>query len=171
MGSGNCYLYDHWGSSDIDNLVARIRYMARGLNCGWIILDHLSIVVSGLGDGDERRLIDNAMTYLRTLVEETGVGLFLVSHLKRPEGNRGHEEGATTSLSQLRGSHAIAQLSDLVVGLERNQQGDDPNLTTLRVLKNRYSGEVGLAGYLRYSRDTGRLSEVDQTFEDEKVDF
>lgn len=171
VGSGNCFLYDHWGSSDIENLVSRIRYMAKGLGCSWIILDHLSIVVSGLGDGDERRLIDNAMTYLRTLVEETGVGLFLVSHLKRPEGNRGHEEGATTSLSQLRGSHAIAQLSDLVVGLERNQQGDDPNLTTLRVLKNRYSGEVGLAGYLRYSRDTGRLSEVDQTFEDEKVDF
>jgi twinkle protein len=159
VGSGRCFLYDHWGSSDIDNLVARVRYMARGCGCSWIILDHLSIVVSGLGDGDERRLIDNAMTYLRTLVEEVGVGLILVSHLKRPEGNKGHEEGATTSLSQLRGSHAIAQLSDMVIGLERNQQGENPNVTQLRVLKNRFSGATGLCCDLFYNRETGRLTE------------
>jgi twinkle protein len=159
VGSGRLYLYDHWGSSDIDNLISRVRFLARGCGCSWVILDHLSIVVSGMGDGDERRLIDNAMTLLRTLVEETGVGLLLVSHLKRPEG-KGHEEGATTSLSQLRGSHAIAQLSDMVIGLERNQQSDSPNTTTVRVLKNRFSGDTGVACELYYNKDTGRLSET-----------
>jgi twinkle protein len=107
------------------------------------------------------------MTYLRTLVEETGVGLFLVSHLRRPEGDKGHEQGAKTSLSQLRGSHSIAQLSDMVIGLERDQQGKNPNVTTLRVLKNRFSGETGLAGYLEYDRDTGRLAECSGDFVDE----
>lgn len=158
LGSGRLYLYDHFGSTDISNLLSRIRYMARSLECRWVILDHLSIVVSGLGDGDERRLIDNAMTALRTLVEETGIGLLLVSHLKRPTGT-GHEEGAQVSLSQLRGSAAIAQLSDMVLGAERNQQGDDPNLITLRVLKNRFTGDTGEAGYLRYDKTTGRLAE------------
>jgi twinkle protein len=167
VGSGRVFLYNHFGSSDIDNLVSRVRFLARGCGCSWIILDHLSIVVSGLGDGDERRLIDNAMTYLRTLVEETGVGLFLVSHLRRPEGDKGHEQGAKTSLSQLRGSHSIAQLSDMVIGLERNQQGENPNLTTLRVLKNRFSGETGEAGFLNYDRETGRLSETTGDFVDE----
>lgn len=171
VGSGRVYLYNHFGSSDIENLVSRVRFLARGLGCSWIVLDHLSIVVSGLGDGDERRLIDNAMTLLRTLVEETGVGMFLVSHLRRPEGDKGHEQGAKTSLSQLRGSHSIAQLSDMVVGLERNQQGDNPNLTTLRVLKNRFSGETGEAGYLSYDRDTGRLSETTGDFKDETKTF
>lgn len=159
VGCGHLFLYDHWGSSDIDNLVSRVRYMARGLGCNWIVLDHLSIVVSGLGDGDERRLIDNAMTMLRTLVEETGVGMILVSHLKRPEGNKGHEEGAITSLSQLRGSHAIAQLSDIVIGLERNQQSEQPNTTTVRVLKNRFTGDTGESGHLYYNRNSGRLTE------------
>lgn len=167
VGSGRLYLYNHFGSSDIDNLIARVRYLAKGCGCNWIVLDHLSIVVSGLGDGDERRLIDNAMTYLRTLVEETGVGMFVISHLRRPEGDRGHEQGAKTSLSQLRGSHSIAQLSDMVIGLERDQQGKNPNVTTLRVLKNRFSGETGIAGYLGYDRDTGRLSEVSGEFKDE----
>jgi len=166
VGSGRVYLYDHFGSSDLDNLLARVRYLAKGCGCGWIILDHLSIVVSGLGDGDERRLIDNAMTMLRTLVQETGIGLFLVSHLKRPP-DKGHEEGAKTSLSQLRGSHAIAQLSDMVLGAERNQQGDNPNVTTIRVLKNRFTGETGEACFLIYNPDTGRLIETDEPFEDE----
>ncbi|UHX60262.1 primase/helicase protein [Ralstonia phage vRsoP-WF2] len=161
VGSGRLFLYDHFGSSDIDNLVSRVRFMAKGLGCKWVILDHLSIVVSGLGDGDERRLIDNAMTMLRTLVEETGIGMFVVSHLRRPEGDRGHEQGARTSLTQLRGSHSIAQLSDMVIGLERNQQGENPNVTTLRVLKNRFSGETGEAGFLLYDRETGRLEETD----------
>lgn len=160
LGTGRLYLYDHFGSTDIDNLLARVRYLVRGCGCRWVILDHLSIVVSGLGDGDERRLIDNAMTMLRTLVEETGCGLVLVSHLKRPEG-KGHEEGARTSLGQLRGSAAIGQLSDIVIGLERDQQGDNPNVTTVRVLKNRFSGETGEAGMLEYDRETGRLRAVD----------
>jgi len=160
VGNGKCYLYDHFGSTQIDNLLARVRYLAKACDCRWIILDHLSIVVSGLGDGDERRLIDNAMTALRSLVQETGVGLFLVSHLKRPEG-KGHEEGATTSLSQLRGSHSIAQLSDMVLGLERNQQGENPNTTVLRVLKNRFSGETGVGCSLVWDQATGRLNEAD----------
>lgn len=171
VGSDRLYLYNHFGSSDIGNLLARIRYLAKGCGCKWIVLDHLSIVVSGLGDGDERRLIDNAMTALRTLVEETGVGMFLVSHLKRPTDGKGHEEGAKTSLSQLRGSAAIGQLSDMVIGLERNQQSKNPNVTTVRVLKNRFSGETGIAGYLLYNRDTGRLSETEPAFEDESPTF
>ena len=165
VGSGRCYLYNHFGSTAIDNLLSRVRFLARGCGCNWIVLDHLSIVVSGIGDGDERRLIDNAMTALRALVEETGVGLILVSHLKRPEG-KGHEDGAQTSLGQLRGSAAIGQLSDIVVGMERNQQGDDPNMTVLRVLKNRFSGETGVAGQLYYDRKTGRLSEQAVTTEE-----
>jgi twinkle protein len=100
-------------------------------------------------------------------VEELGIGLILVSHLKRPEG-KGHEEGAQTSLSQLRGSGAIAQLSDIVIGLERNQQDEkQQHLTCVRVLKNRFSGETGIACYLRYSPETGRLTEGHPDFKDE----
>ncbi len=47
-----------------------------------IFLDHLSILLSGL-DGDERKMIDTTMTRLRSLVERTGIALFLVSHLRR----------------------------------------------------------------------------------------
>lgn len=165
LGTGRVYLYDHFGSTDVENLLNRIRYLATGCGCRYIILDHLSIVVSGLDDGDERKAIDVAMTKLRTLVQETGICLIMVSHLKRPSGDRGHEQGAETSLSQLRGSHSIAQLSDMVLGLERNQQDEETkNLTTLRVLKNRFSGETGIATHLLYDKETGRLHECNPDF-------
>jgi len=59
----------------------------------------------------------------------------------------------------LRGSHSIGQLSDIVIGLERDQQGEDRNTTKVRVVKNRFTGETGEACSLTYDQDTGRLKE------------
>lgn len=163
MGTNRYFMFDHWGSMGEDNLLNKIRYLAKGLDCKWIILDHLSIVVSDQAEGDERKAIDAIMTKLRALVQETGIGLFLVSHLKRPAGGKGHEDGHKVSLAELRGSAAIAQLSDMVIGLERNQQHKDPvvrNTTTVRVLKNRFAGLTGACCWLEYSADTGRMTET-----------
>ena len=123
-------------------------------------LDHLSILLSGL-DGDERRMIDSTMTRLRSLVERTGITLFLVSHLRRSNSDsNSHEEGGRVSLGQLRGSHSISQISDCVIALERDQQSEDSNnTTTVRVLKNRYSGEVGVATRLEYDLSTCKFYE------------
>lgn len=167
IGNGRFYLYDHFGSLDSGNLLSKLRYMIVSLGCKRIFLDHISIVVSGMDtdeDGGERKAIDKLMTNLRSLVEETGATMFVVSHLKRPE-KKGHEEGAQVSLSQLRGSGAIAQLSDMVIGLERNQQGDNPNVLTLRVLKNRFCGLTGVSGYLKYDPETGRLEDYEEGVE------
>ena len=166
VGDKNVFFYDHFGSMSEDSLMNVIRTYAKSFDCKWIVLDHLSIVVSDQdGSLDERKTIDAIMTKLRKIVQETGVGLFLISHLKRPVG-KAHEDGGQISLAELRGSSSIAQLSDIVLGLERNQQAEDPiirNQTTVRVLKNRFSGLTGKACRLQYNGETGRLTEV---FED-----
>ena len=164
------WIHAHFGSNDLDEIFSKIRFMVVGCGCKWIVVDHLHMLVSPVAEGDERRNIDNIMTKLRSIVEETGAGMILVSHLRRIEGNRGHENGVTVGLNHLRGSQSIAQLSDCVIALERNQQADDlieSNTTHLRVLKSRYTGDVGMATHLLYNRDTGRLSEVDVEEEDE----
>lgn len=162
------YFYDHFGSHEGDSLLNKIRYMVVGLGCKYIFLDHISIMVSGVEEGDERRLIDNLMTKLRSLVQELGCGLFLVSHLKRPAGDKGHEDGARTSLAQLRGSAAIAQLSDNVIGIERDQHHEtDSNISTIRVLKSRRIGESGVIGCLGFNKLTGRMTEVKGEFVNE----
>jgi twinkle protein len=159
MATWNLYLYDGFGSYDPDVIYNRIDYLANGLDCRIIFLDHLSILLSGL-DGDERRMIDTTMTKLRSLVERTGIALFLVSHLRRTQTDHNHEEGARVTIGQLRGSASIAQLSDGVIALERNQQsGSDDSATTIRVLKNRYSGETGIAGQLTYDLNTCKFTE------------
>ena len=136
--------------------------MAKAQKIKWVVLDHLNLVMSGDVKVDERRNIDALMTQLREVVVETNIGLFVVSHLSRQPGTS-HEEGAAISLSHLRGSQGIAQLSNMVIALERNQQSDDPitrNTTTLRILKNRYTGETGVTGHLLYDQVTGRLNET-----------
>ena len=101
------------------------------------------------------------MTSLRKLVQELNIALITVCHLKRLEGNRDHVDGARTSLGHLRGSGAIAQLSDMVLGCERNQQDEEnKNLMTIRVLKNRFLGKTGIACQLQYDDKSGRLLEL-----------
>ncbi len=160
LAKWNLFLFDGFGSFDPDLIYNRIEYLATGLDTRVIFLDHLSILLSGL-DGDERRMIDTTMTRLRSLVERTGIALFLGSLLRRTSSDQNHEEGARVTLGQLRGSAAIAQLSDGVIALERNQQsasgGSD---TTVRILKNRYSGEVGVACRLSYDLNTCKFNET-----------
>ena len=168
IGSGRFFAFDHFGSIDNDEILSRVRFMAQALECKWIFVDHLSILVSGQEEGDERKSIDILMTKLRSLVEQTGIGMLLVSHLRRPAGDRGHEDGKEITLSHLRGSASIAHLSDGVIGLERNQQDTDDvkaNTTTLRILKNRYTGDTGIATHLHYNKETGRMKEIDNPYE------
>ena len=161
INNWNLYLYDHFGSLSSDTIYNRIEYMALGLDIKVIFLDHLSILLSGL-QGDERRMIDQTMTNLRSLVERTGISLFLVSHLRRTHTDQDHTDGAKVSLGQLRGSQAISQLSDTVLALERDQQSND-DISTLRVLKNRYSGDTGEAAQLKYDKSTCRFNETTTT--------
>ena len=162
LGSGNWFLYDHHGSLDPDNLINKVRYLVVGLNCKTVFIDHLSILISGQADGDERRMIDNTMTELRSLVQDVGCRLMLVSHLRRTE--RSTEEGLSRpSLNLLRGSHAIGQISDIVLSAERNQQsedGEEKDVSIIRILKNRHTGDTGVCGKLKWDRTTARLNEV-----------
>ena len=171
--SGRVFIHAHLGATDIEEIFSKLRYIIVGCECKWVIVDHLHMLVNVLSEGDERRGIDMLMNRLRSLVEETGVGMILGSHLRRASGDRGHEKGIEVSLSHLKGSQGIAQLSDCVIALERNQQAEDideSNTTKVRVLKSRYTGDTGLACSLRYNTETGRLFEVtdEETFDYEQ---
>lgn len=148
--------YDSWGSSEVEHIMNKARYLAVGLQCDFIILDHVSMVVSGL-DVDERKTLDMLMTSLRQFVENTDVGLIAVCHLARRPGKT-YTEGSQISLSDLRGSAGIEQISDIVIAQERNQQDEsEPDVHTIRVLKNRPVGKLGTCGYAKYHETTGRL--------------
>jgi twinkle protein len=156
------YLFDlSFETVGVEELLSQLRFMAKSLGCKRIILDHLSFIVGGIDTDNERKAIDLAMTKLRGFVKATGITLFLVVHLRRPDGNKGFDEGLEVSTNFIRGSQSIEQLSDIVLALERNKR--DPilhNWVRVRVLKNRFNGKDGMiACHLEYSPDTGRLTE------------
>jgi twinkle protein len=123
------------------------------------VLDHISIVTSGIESSSEgeRKDIDILMTRLQSLTQETGMGILAIVHLKRKNGTS-FNEGGQISLSDLRGSGSLEQLSDNVYGLERDQQADgaDACKSTIRVLKCRETGDTGEADELLYDRNIGR---------------
>lgn len=142
-------IYDHFGSNEVDDLLSKIRHMA-ALGCKYIVLDHLSIVVSDQS-GDERKQLDEIATKLKTLCMELSVCVLAVIHQNRS--------------GQIRGTAGVEQLANIVIKLMRDKESDDPwrrNITKVVVQKNRFCGKTGPATYLQYSPETGRLSELDQ---------
>lgn len=160
LGTGKFVMYNHFGSLDNSSILNAIRYMAVTEKCDFILIDHISIAVSGIESNNERKLIDILMTRLRQLCEELGVGLICICHLKRGDGKKSAEEGGSISLEDLRGSQAIAQLSDTIIALERNQQAESDvkkNLVQMRVLKCRQTGDTGIGGKLWFNKERNRL--------------
>jgi len=147
---GRFVLLDHkgWGNN-LDTLKSRIRYMANSLGCRWIVLDHLHIALSSIaGASGDWSGIDELMTELVALVQELNVGLHLVSH--------------TSEGRNLRGSRGISKLADAVIYLERDKHNEDPeiaNTTQVVVDKNRFAGSTGIACFLKYNPETGRMTE------------
>ena len=174
-GTNRLHFYDHFGSVDDDSLVSKIRFMANGLGCKYIFLDHLSIVVSEFAaEGGERERIDSIMTRLKSLTQELGIWLGLVVHLRKTAGGKSFEEGAIPTLDDLRGSGAIKQLSNSVFALSRNQQAEDDvsrNTSLLTTLKCRFTGRTGPADYLLFDAETGRMQPAELPITRETRDF
>jgi len=86
--------------------------------------------------------------------------------LRRPS-SKPYVEGGQAALAVVRGTAGVGQLSDLVIGLERNGQADDPierNTTKIRILKNRFCGSTGVATELFFDHSTGILTEIEGEF-------
>ena len=156
--SNKLHFFKHFGSVQSDRLMQKANYLATGLGCDFIILDHITMVLSGNHTNDERKDIDILMTRLAELVTATGVGVIGVVHLRRTGRETSFNEGGEVSLTDLRGSSQLEALSFNVWAAERDQQSPtQADILMLRVLKNREWGFTGLADTLFYNHETGRL--------------
>jgi twinkle protein len=140
-------IYDHFGSNSIQEILNKVRHM-HNLGCKYIILDHLSIVVSDQS-GDERKQLDEIATKLKTLCMELNIAVIAVIHVNRQ--------------GQIRGTAGVEQLANIVIKLHREKLSEDPwrrNVVKLVVEKNRFCGRTGPGAYLWYNPNTGRLTEL-----------
>ncbi len=140
-------VYDHFGSNSIQEILNKVRHM-HNLGCKYIILDHLSIVVSDQS-GDERKQLDEIATKLKTLCMELNIAVIAVIHVNRK--------------GEIRGTAGVEQLANIVLHLFREKLSEDPwrrNVTKIIVAKNRFCGRTGPGAYLHYNDHTGRLTEL-----------
>ncbi len=161
--------HDSFGSMEVDQLMRKLRYCVKVEKCQFIILDHISIIISGQdGNTNERKEIDLAMTRIASFAVEHGVGVVIVSHLSKNK-EKSWGEGAVPSLEDLRGSMALGQLAFNVIALARNVTDDvTPNIATLWVLKNRAFGLTGRCDTLNYDHSTGRLFAIPDSYQEHK---
>jgi twinkle protein len=155
INSDRVVVWDHFGSNSVDAVLEKVRHM-HALGCKYIVLDHLSIVVSDQS-GDERKQLDEISTKLKTLCMELNIAVLAVIHQNRA--------------GQIRGTAGVEQLANIVIKLERNKTDMDKwrrNVTKMTVEKNRFSGTAGPACYVYYNPATGRLEELE---EDEVATF
>ncbi|WEM05512.1 DNA primase/helicase [Ralstonia phage BOESR1] len=151
-------MYDSFGETEWATIKGKIRFMVVSEGIKLIYLDHLTAMAD---TADEKGSLEQIMKEMAGLANELGCIIHFVSHLSTPEG-KPHEEGGRVSIRHFKGSRAIGFWSYLLLGLERDQQAEDPivrQTTTLRVLKDRYTGQAtGEVIYLSYDRDTGLLA-------------
>lgn len=149
LNTDRVVIWDHFGSNSVDAVIDKVRHMA-ALGCKYIVIDHLSIIVSDQS-GDERKQLDEIATKLKTITMELDLAVIAVIHTNRA--------------GQIRGTAGVEQLSNIVFRLERDKTEVNEwrrNITKLTVEKNRFCGYTGPACYLWYNKDTGRLTELSQ---------
>ena len=160
-------IFDHFGSIPTDQLLQKLKQMVFLDGCRWIILDHLSMVISGLKSDNERRDLDNIMTELAAFCKKYDVFILSISHMKRvdiqiPKDKEGNllPFWYPVRKESLRGSAALEQLSWVVLGVEPEEL-PDRSRGRIRsvVLKNRPHKKLGIADTLIMD-DNGQFSDA-----------
>ena len=143
------FLYSHFGSDDPDVILDTIRFLVAARSCRYIILDHISMVVSGLKSRDATQALDYLSTRLQMMLMELDFGLILVSHV--------NDELLT------RGSRNISKVGNTWIHLSRDLKSSDDRLvrtTDVSIFKNRFAWKTGPICQLLFDPVTYTLSEV-----------
>jgi twinkle protein len=148
--------YKHFGSLDSKHLFNLLDYVVIGKGVKLIMLDHISLLVSGMrsesGEG-ERRDIDMLVTNLRSFCERTKAIIVCATQLKRKE--KSYSKGGEITEADARGSGAIEHISDVVFSLNVNNE-ESPFDAQIKIIKNRITGWKGNADLIAYNPETGR---------------
>jgi archaellum biogenesis ATPase FlaH len=164
----------HFGSLPITELMSKIKHMVLVEKCGYIVLDHLSVVISGSDIANERKELDMVMTELAAFCAANDVCIIAVSHINRGDGTlfkapKGKEEEGfwvKVTKEMMRGSAALEQLSFIIIGLEPFIKPDRTRgPVRLTVLKNRPWSYLGACDEFQVDEETWEviLSQTDST--------
>jgi DnaB helicase-like protein/Toprim domain-containing protein len=140
------HIYDHFGSDDPRAIVDVLQFLAGPCGCKYIFLDHISMIVSGTTNEDERKTLDWISTRVAMLAKQHNVCIVMVSHV--------NDDGLT------RGSRNISKVAHCVISLRRDIKHPDPAVrckTEFMIEKNRFGSMTGPAGAAVFNNETFTL--------------
>lgn len=156
-------IVDHFGSMPVDGLMNKIKHLHLVEGCKFIILDHVSMVVSGTETDNERKELDIVMTNLASFCAANPVHVFVVSHINRsnaqqflpPKGKENEPFWVNVTKESARGSSALEACSWNIVALEPEVKPDfSRGRVRFKVLKTRFGNFLGIADVFSLDQDT-----------------
>jgi len=159
-------MLSHFGSLPVSELMNKIKHMHLVEGCKYIMLDHLSMVISGLETDNERKQLDIVMTELAAFCAANQVCVIAVSHINRtnanqfvaPKGKENEPYWVQVTKESMRGSSSLEQLSFIILGLEPQIMPDrSRGNVRLTVLKNRPWGYLGVCDEFKIDDNTWQV--------------
>ena len=138
-----CYIQSTFDTDDPDAVLNNIRFLVSSCGCSIIFLDHLSMLVTGVEEEDERKKLDYICTRLKKMAIQLGFALVSIIHV--------NDNGQTRS------SRYPPKIANTVIHLERDVKHPDPKarrITKLIVEKGRGQGcTTGPIGSVIYDNE------------------
>lgn len=148
---------DHQGSCDSDELFDKINFLIDGMDCKMIILDPVTLALSGQDSSE-----DDFASDLLKIVKRKKIAWVNVHHLRKSgSGAVANSTGGDICEEDIKGSGVWFQTAMNNVMIMRNKEHDNftiRNTSKLKLTKCRRHGKnTGIAGFTYYNGDTGRL--------------
>jgi len=157
-GSDRYMILDHQGDVVDGELQKKIEYLVKGCGCKVIVLDPLTLALSG----ERNEGMDMFMSWLLRFVKREAIAHINVVHVrKNGSGTRANSTGADIHEEDIKGSGSLFQVSMNNILLMRDKENPDPlvrNTTKVVQSKARRTGNTGPAGYWLYDNHTARLA-------------
>lgn len=140
--NGSLWLYDQQGTTNIETVLGMIKYCAKELDISHVFVDNLAKVIKGEDDfNGQKSFVDECCAIAR----DSQIHIHIVHHMRK-----GNKETDALDKNDFKGSGAIADQVDNLIGIWRNKakelelktkgannsKSKEPD-TTLRVFKQR----------------------------------
>lgn len=144
----NLYFVDHFGYLE-QSVLAKHLKLCKRLGVKLVVIDHITAAATQFGsEGLTTQALDGLMYQLQALANELGLYVLVVSHV-----NSSCQGVMTTQ--HLRGSRSLAQVPDVVLGIQILDGGISEVRT---VIRDRMAGKMGRVCY-RY--DNGNYEAIE----------
>lgn len=163
VDGGKLAILDHFGSLPVNDLMNKVKQLHLVEGCNFIILDHISMVVSGIESENERKDLDMAMTALASFCAAYPLHCIVVSHINRtnaggflpPKGKEGEPFWVNVTKESARGSSALEGCSWNIIAIEPEIMPDfSRGRVRLKVLKTRFGRHLGITDVFKLDQET-----------------